>query len=497
MDPRPAPRRSYRIDPWLISLLLLGVAVRCLFSSGFVFGTDDMGYSDSACRMVRGAPLDLDCKYSLRFGLTGPLAVLYSVLGMAPAVNSLFPLLCAAALAWIVHRWAMDLTGAREDGLWACALALTIPVSVFWSTVAFPDVPLAFAWTLGLYLIHRAERDGAASRWPFIAAGLVFAYGEILSPAMLYIFPVLGLHGAARVLAGKLDRRIFWTVGVLAGALLLEMALYRIFAGDFFFRWRLEWPRDEGAGYPTAWSRLRVYFWPFLFGPNTFGLILPFTLIGLAVSLKHRKHSLLVSWLVGYLAVSIYNLLTVFLAYPRYLNVLAAPAVILAVVGMRALWGRRRLAYRAALAVVLAGSLAGTYRACMGTALTRTDPLVAAASFLKGKDGPVWTQERVWSQLRFYWKYEDIPPCIPPEGPLPAGKAYVVIDEVLVRTLNGEGGVRLPPEWLDPPPGWKKLIHIPGYRPYPGVVGKLVETWFPRDRSLGVDVYEVGAADGS
>ena len=79
---------------------------------------------------------------------------------------------------------------------------------------------------------------------------------------------------------------------------------------------------------------------------------------------------------------------------------------------------------------------------------------------------------------------------IPVDGDI-KGKAYIVIDETLLKTANDLPGYRIAKEWRNPPSQWRKVAYFPSYKPYSGLLGKLVGKLKPDPESAGVSIYEI------
>ena len=180
-----------------------------------------------------------------------------------------------------------------------------------------------------------------------------------------------------------------------------------------------------------------------------------------------------------------------FLAFPRYFNMFSTPVVLLAVAGLWSLLRSRPAVLRWATAILIVATVPFVYRACSGTALTRTDPIRQVAALIGDREGQVWTDDVSWHRLDFHTQFRGRLRHVNGNGRPGGGPVWAVLDDVELEGLAAVPGSPVAPEWRDPPAGWRKVASFPLYRPYPGVLGRLVAAIRLRERESAIVVYEV------
>lgn len=188
-----------------------------------------------------GAPHDphLDSgpmAFSVRQGLTGPLAIPIKLLGFSPFSFSIVPLafgLLEVVLAFLVGRALAGTTA----GLLAAAIVATLPWSVGESRYARADQVSATLAYLGVYA---AAFDPLGTRLRLLSAligGLLLAWAWLTKETTAFVY--VGVLAAVLLAGGYRGQgltKLLVVASTLLVALLLECATYQYATGDPLYR---------------------------------------------------------------------------------------------------------------------------------------------------------------------------------------------------------------------------------------------------------------------
>lgn len=186
--------------PLLASVLVVAVALRALFYTGF-FGSDEVTYIMAANNIATGDWHASDYIGATRYGMNLPVALAIHLFGLSEASANLWPFLCSVAEVGIIFAVARWLWGPRAAVASAGLLAL-LPLHVHFAGRMMADPPLAFFLSLSVALLLRAAHSPAP--WMALAAGLAWGgvfwvkesvallYGPIFLLLSYYLFPFNG-----------------------------------------------------------------------------------------------------------------------------------------------------------------------------------------------------------------------------------------------------------------------------------------------------------------
>ncbi len=225
----------------IYAILTVAVVARIVMFQGLSEG-DDLSYSRFANELAEGKyqPVYLN-HWSMRIGLIVPTAIFYRMFGVNEVSMVLFPLLCSIALIAVAYAIGRRFFGP-EIGLITAFLLAVFPLNIVYSTQLFPDISLAlFVGLSGYYYMKSLEAESALrGSISTFAAGICLGLGYLMKEvAILFLIPVF-IYGLIHV-RGRFRRTVMETLSLLVGAgffLLVEGIFYRIYAGDFLFRFR-------------------------------------------------------------------------------------------------------------------------------------------------------------------------------------------------------------------------------------------------------------------
>lgn len=208
----------------LIGLLSLGL--RAVLGEGFL-ASDDLGYTEFARRLAAGDWTPQPHHYWSRYGVTLPVALLFSVFGIREWVLSLLPLVASSLCVLLTMRIGERLGGLRV-GCMAGLLYATFPLHLRYGTSLLPE-PIANAWILGALLLYL--REGWSIRRDLLTGFCLGCATLTKEPALFVAAGIVG-HG---LVIGRF--RSAWTIGAaVAGVGVIELAFHGVMTGDPLFR---------------------------------------------------------------------------------------------------------------------------------------------------------------------------------------------------------------------------------------------------------------------
>lgn len=218
--------RVYRV--LFLSIGLAGFLMRLACTTGLI-ASDDLEYSHYAQLIshLHYAP-ELN-HYSLRLGLTAPVALIYHQLGVHEWTTFLLPLFASAASVPLLMILGERLVGSRA-ALLAGALFASFPVSLRYATILVPEPVAEFLILLALLIYIQIE-----NRLPLllgILTGLILGISYLTKESAAFV--------ALAVFLDAIFRRR-WTVAFSIGVGMVaiaaaEHAYYLASSGDLLFR---------------------------------------------------------------------------------------------------------------------------------------------------------------------------------------------------------------------------------------------------------------------
>lgn len=236
------PGASPREAALLAGVLAVAAGLRLAFSES-ISGNDDLSVANCALDALDAGwpPRVPTAHYCARFGLVGPMALVFGLAGTGAAQASVLPAL--ASLAGLLLAWGLGrrLFGPAEGLAAAAALAL-FPMDIEFAGLAFPDAPQG-ALMAGAVLCLLRAADPARPARGRAALGLAALAGALWAWAY-YVKVDAGLLVLVLGLAWALGLARFAHVAV-AGAVALalvaaEWAAYAAALGEPLLRLRFE-----------------------------------------------------------------------------------------------------------------------------------------------------------------------------------------------------------------------------------------------------------------
>jgi len=212
----------------MLAVLLVALATRWLAYTGF-FGSDEVTYTESAFRVLRGDWTVDDYVGANRLGVNLPMAALAAVFGANEFGAAAFSLICSlaevAVVTWAGWRWF----GART-ALVAGLLMATLPTQVHFGGRLMADAPLCLAITAAFVLFF----EGARRRSSFLifGAGICAGLSFWVKPVTMFVFAILLCYP---IVERRIDLRWLW---MLPGTLLAMAAngwVFKLLTGDFWY----------------------------------------------------------------------------------------------------------------------------------------------------------------------------------------------------------------------------------------------------------------------
>ena len=360
--------QAERLAPVLAVVLLVAVVARWLAYSGF-FGSDEVTYTDSAFKLLRGDWKIDDYVGANRLGVNFPVAGFAWLLGQTELAAAAYSLLASLGEVALV-TWAAYRMFGRRAALYAGLLMASLPSHVHFAGRLMADAPLSLTITAAFVLFY----EGEARRWPmgFFLAGVCAGLSFWIKPVTLFVFGILLLYP---LWVGRINRHWLWMGAGLLVAMAANGLLFQWLTGRFWYIFEAIRERrasgylESGAAAGEITSDAHLYL-TFLFGRiyHT-GLLGYLALVGAVLAWRRRRQGdaalhlavdFTVFWAIG--LVSILSLLPVgfnpLIFVPKqtnYMLLFVAPLCLLGGYGLARM--PARLGAAAATAAVVVGLL--------------------------------------------------------------------------------------------------------------------------------------------
>lgn len=224
----PDSHHSNNCPAWvLIAVALFAILLRAIGYDGLAV-SDDMGYAHFADRIATGLFRLEHHHYAIRFGMTAPVALLYSLFGMHEWTTALYPLAASVAASVLLAAIGCRIGGPMA-GLFSGLLLASLPMEALYGGMLVPEAVLQAVLLAAalLYVVADQRSSPLLAGLSGVAFGLAFLVKE---PAVFVL--------AAFVLFGLLQRRYRLAIALAAGAAFVagtEFALFYWATGDPFF----------------------------------------------------------------------------------------------------------------------------------------------------------------------------------------------------------------------------------------------------------------------
>lgn len=199
------------------------------------YGFDDLHYAQLAKALLQGK-LDFSDHYSYRFAVLVPIALCYGLFGVSDWASALPALVAAGLVLWLVLR------ALRQESPWVILIGLGLTACsnwfLFYSDKLMPDIQVALALMLAVFVVDRYKYHSDHSRPQVHALGLVLALAWgflaketiVLSLPMLFYWFVVDLR--------KRQHGRFWRYSILFGIgfLVLYFSLIGFWTGNAWAR---------------------------------------------------------------------------------------------------------------------------------------------------------------------------------------------------------------------------------------------------------------------
>ena len=350
----------------LAVILLVGLTLRSAIFAGYI-GIDDITYISDAYRLAEGRWEATTYFGTARLGMTGTLAILFSLFGpslAAVVVQPLFWSVLAIPLAYATGKLVFK--DVRVALLAAFCVAV-YPLDVIYATQYFPDVAAATLMWVAFLCFYLAERERHGA-WHFaagVATGVAYLHKET---ALFVLLPL--------VLFFLYQRR--WRPGYVwlgvgfAVVLLGEMLAFGLLFSDPLYRFHALVPIGTSVEPVSRADHDQIRPGGLLFSPlvalvtnHEYGLFYP-VIAWAILSLVRRKDAASVPILLFFLTVAAYTLYgpTSIKVY-RHLRPLERYTLPLTVPGMLILSRWMWLCLRPKWRWVISGILVSSWLGCI------------------------------------------------------------------------------------------------------------------------------------
>jgi hypothetical protein len=294
----------------ITSILLVALALRCLFMAGFVLG-DDPTYGLYAHMIIQGMypPLCDLCVFAFRPLLLLPVALSLDVLGWSE-FNFILPILAASLISIYLIYALGRLLFDTQTGLAAGFLLAVFPLDLVHATTLTNDILLGMLVALAMLLFLKGlRRQHERSIIGCIAAGLILgsATGVKLNALPLVgLFIIIGIANPRREKTG--GKGVWCFLLSWAAVQLIFAAVYYALTGDFLAHIRVELNYDTMynpscfVNSPGHLKNVLLYYPALMLGLQTeghpgytflpYGFLYPVFLVGVIYCVCRRERGL-------------------------------------------------------------------------------------------------------------------------------------------------------------------------------------------------------------
>jgi len=338
-----APGRATTVAA-LAGIIGFALLLRLALFQGF-HGGDDGTYIFNAHLLARGHFVPHSNQWDVRIGLIAPLALAIFLFDPHTWSVALYPLLLSLLSLPLIYALG-TLLWRRDIGLLAALLLACFPQDIYYATTPYPDLTGAFYGALAVLLALLSKAAAGAGRRNTLAALCALALvGSYLTRETNLVFVPICLLATWQNGVGDNGRRTVIILAIVVAALAVESLVYRQVTGDPLFR--LQAIRHHTGGLHAVSPLQYLLRWPaVLFNPGypqtfLYALLSLWSILALRRRAARPQERFLLIWLLGSLAlfalaiISLHPLTPLLEVEPRYLSVVAYPAILLIA---QALW---------------------------------------------------------------------------------------------------------------------------------------------------------------
>lgn len=214
--------------PAMLAVLLVAVLARWLGYSGF-FGSDEVTYTESAFRVLRGDWTVNDYVGANRLGVNLPVAALAWIFGANEFGAAAYSLLCSLAEVVLVI-WAGWRMFGRHAAVIAGLLMATLPTHVHFAGRIMADAPLCLVITAAFVLFFEGAQR--RSSWLIFLGGVCAGLSFWIKPVTMFVFGILIFYP---LVERRFDRRWLWMVPGTLLAMAANGLLFKLLTGNFWY----------------------------------------------------------------------------------------------------------------------------------------------------------------------------------------------------------------------------------------------------------------------
>jgi len=328
----------------LVAITGFALLLRLVLFQGF-HGGDDGTYIFDAHLLAQGHFVPHSNQWDVRIGIIAPLALAILLFDPHTWSVALYPLLLSLLSLPLIYALGTVLCRG-EVGLLAALLLACFPQDIYYATTPYPDLTGAFYGALAvlLALLSKAAKDAGKRGMLAALCGLTLV-GSYLTRETNLVFVPICLLATWQGGVGDNGRRLVIILAIVAAAFAVESIVYRQITGDPLFRLRAI--RHHTSGLHGVSPLQYLLRWPAVLlnpgYPQTFLYVLLslWSIIALRRRAAQPQVRFLLIWLLGILGlfafalISLHPLTPLVEVEPRYLSVVAYPAILLIA---QALW---------------------------------------------------------------------------------------------------------------------------------------------------------------
>lgn len=199
------------------------------------YGFDDLHYAQLAKALLEGK-IDFSDHYSYRFAILVPTALAYVFFGVSDWASAVPALMAASLVLWLVVR------ALRQESAWVILIGLGLTACsdwfLFYSDKLMPDIEVALALMMAVFVVDRYKYHSDQSRPQVYALGFVLALalGFLAKETIVLSLP-MSLYWFASDLWKRQHGR-FWRYSILFGIgfLVLYFSLIGLWTGNAWAR---------------------------------------------------------------------------------------------------------------------------------------------------------------------------------------------------------------------------------------------------------------------
>jgi len=229
----------------LLIIIIFGILLRVIFFSGYQVG-DDKHYLLQAYKFSTGNFAPGENLWSLRIGLVGPTALFFFLFGINEFSAVLFSLLCSIGSIILIYYFG-KLLFDKNTGVMSAFLLSFFPLDVIFATHLYPDIPLEFFLSLGVFFFLKGEKTDKKIYYLLSGIFIGIAYLQRITALLIVFFFIFYILYKKRF---KINHLIVAMVVLVI--FIFESCIYYFQTGNFFYQYLTIISHGINIGYPLT-----------------------------------------------------------------------------------------------------------------------------------------------------------------------------------------------------------------------------------------------------